>query len=208
MRSRAGAALLAGLLAAPGAAQGNVVERILAVVDGRPLLLSEVKVLARIRGLERAAAVDALIDERLMFREAARLPEAVVSAAEEERAYRDLAARVPAGAGATEEDLRRLARRQTAILKYIDFRFRPQVRVEEGAVRAAWEQERAARPETPDFEDDAPRVRAQLEAAELDERIEQWVKDLRAGAEIRYNELPPSPAPPSASPAPSAPPPS
>jgi len=189
MRSRAGAALLAGLLAAPGAAQGNVVERILAVVDGRPLLLSEVRVLERLRGIDRQAAVDALIDERLMFREAARLPEAVVSAEEEERAYRDLAARVPAGAGATEEDLRRLARRQTAILKYIDFRFRPQVRVEEAAVRAAWEQERALRPETPDFAEDAPRLRARLEAAELDQRIEQWVKDLRAGAEIRYNAL-------------------
>jgi hypothetical protein len=192
MRSRAAAAILAGLLAAPGAAQGNVVERILAVVDGRPLLLSEVRVLERLRGLERKAAVDALIDERLMFREAARLPEAVVSAEEEERAYRDIAARVPTGAGATEEELRRLARRQTAILKYIDFRFRPQVRVEDAAVRAAWEQERAARPETPAFEESAPRVRARLEGAELDQRIEQWVKELRAGAEIRYNAAPPS----------------
>jgi hypothetical protein len=192
MRSRAAAALLSGLLAAPGAAQGNVVERILAVVDGRPLLLSEVRVLERLRGLDRKAAVDALIDERLMFREASRLPEAVVSAEEEERAYRDLAARVPAGAGATAEDLRRLARRQTAILKYIDFRFRPQVRVEEAEVRAAWEQERAARPETPPLEDSAARVRGRLEGAELDRRIEEWVKELRAGAEIRYNALPPS----------------
>ena len=192
MRSSARAALLAALVAAPGAAQGNVVERILAVVDGRPLLLSEVRVLERLRGLERKAAVDALVDERLMFREAARLPEAVVTAEEEERAYRDLAARIPAGAGATEEELRRLARRQTAILKYIDFRFRPQVRGEEAQVRAAGEQERAARPETPGFEEAAPRVRARLEGAELDQRIEQWVKELRAGAEIRYNPVPPS----------------
>ena len=192
MRSRAPAVLLTALLAAPGAAQGNVVERILAVVDGRPLLLSEVRVLERLRGLERKAAVDALIDERLMFREASRLPEAVVSAEEEDRAYRDLAARAPRGAGATEEELRRLARRQTAILKYIDFRFRPQVRVDEAEVRAAWEQERTARPETEAFEDAAARVRARLEGAELDRRIEQWVKELRAGAEIRYNSLLPS----------------
>ena len=192
MRSRAAAALFAMLLAAPGAAQGHVVERILAVVDGRPLLLSEVRVLERLRGLPLQAAVDALIDERLMFREAARLPEAVVTAEEEERAYLDLAARVPRGAGATEEDLRRLARRQTAILKYIDFRFRPQVRVDDAAVRAAWDEERAARPETEAFEDAAARVRARLEGAELDRRIEQWVKELRAGAEIRYNSLRPS----------------
>ena len=191
MRSSA-AAVLAALLAAPGAAQGNVVERILAVVDGRPLLLSEVRVLERLRGLDRKAAVDALIDERLMFREAARLPQAVVTAEEEERAFRDLAARVPSGVGATEDDLRRLARRQTAILKYIDFRFRPQVRVEETEVRAAYDLELSARPETPPFETAAAGVRARLEAAELDERIEEWVRELRAGAEIRYNPGPPS----------------
>lgn len=190
MRSRAAASILAGLLAAPGAAQGNVVERILAVVDGRPLLLSEVRVLERLRGLDQKAAVDALIDERLMFREAARLPQAVVSAEEEERAYRELAARVPAGAGATEEDLRRLARRQTAILKYVEFRFRPQVRVEDEEVRAAYAKERSARPETPPFEAVAEQLRARLESEELDQRIEEWVKELRAGAEIRYNSPP------------------
>ena len=192
MRSSVAAAILAGLLAAPGAAQGNVVERILAVVDGRPLLLSEVRVLERLRNLDRKAAVDALIDERLMFREASRLPQAVVTTEEEERAYRELAGRVPAVTGATEEDLRRLARRQTAILKYIDFRFRPQVRVDEAEVRAAYEKERASRPDAPPFEAAAPGLRSRLEAAGLDQRIEDWVKELRAAAEIRYNAEPPS----------------
>jgi hypothetical protein len=192
MRSRAAAAILAGLLAAPGAAQGNVVERILAVVDGRPLLLSEVRVLERLRGLDQKAAVEALIDERLMLREAARLPEAVVTPEEEERAYQALASRTPAGSETTEEELRRLARRQTAILKYVEFRFRPQVRVEDAEVRAAWEEARAARPDTPPFEEAAPALRARLESAELDKRIEEWIGELRAGAEIRYNALPPS----------------
>jgi hypothetical protein len=192
MRSSVAAAILVGLLAAPGAAQGNVVERILAVVDGRPLLLSEVRVLERLRGLDRKAAVDALIDERLMFREAARLPQALVTAEEEERAYQDLASRVPPGAGATEEELRRLARRQTAILKYIDFRFRPLVRVEDAEVRAAYDQDQATRPDAPPFEAAAAGIRARLEAAELDERIEDWVKELRAGAEVRYNASPAS----------------
>src|SRR5687768_7807363 len=171
MRSRSMAVFLAVLWAAPGAAQGHVMERILAVVDGRPLLLSEVRVLERLRGLSLSAAVDALIDERLMFREASRLPEAVVTAEEEERAYRDLAARVPPGAGATDEELRRLARRQTSILKYIDFRFRPQVRVDQAEVRAAWDQERAARPGTEAFEGAAAGVRARLDGAELGRRV-------------------------------------
>ena len=183
MRSRAAAAILAGLLAAPGAAQGNVVERILAVVDGRPLLLSEVRVLERLRGLDRKAAVDALIDERLMFREAARLPQAVVTAEEEERVYRELAARVPSGAGATEEELRRLARRQTAILKYVEFRFRPQLRVSDQQVRAAFEGDPSA---GESFEAEKEKIRERLERRALDERVEAWVRELRARADVRY----------------------
>ena len=88
--------------------------------------------------------------------------------------------------------MRRLARRQTASLKYIEFRFRPLVRVEESEVRAAWDQARAARPDTPPFEEAAPALRARLESEELDKRIEEWVGELRAGAEIRYNAPPPS----------------
>ena len=44
-----------------GAAQGETVERILAVVDGRPLLLSEVDVVASLKGLDQKAALEAEI---------------------------------------------------------------------------------------------------------------------------------------------------
>jgi hypothetical protein len=101
------------LLAAPAGAE--VRERILAVVDDRPILLTEVRVVERVLGLDTAGALEKLIDEWLMFREAARIPQAAV-AAEVEEALRE-----------------RLARR------------------------------------------------------DLSERIEAWVKELRAGAEIRYN---------------------
>ena len=47
----------------------------------------------------------------------------------------------------------------------MDFRFRPQVRIV--------------------AED--PEEKARLEAEELDARIEAWVKDLRAAADVRYN---------------------
>jgi hypothetical protein len=65
-----------------------------------------------------------------------------------------------------------MARRQATILKYVDFRFRPQVRV---------------------TSEDAEE-RARLEADDLDARIEAWVKDLRAGARIRYNRVSTAPA--------------
>jgi hypothetical protein len=174
------------LLALP--AEAAVVERILAVVDGRPVLLSEVAVFQRLRGEGERVALDGLIDEQLMYREAARLPQAVPTAEEEQRAFESLRARTPPAGGDEEEQLRRVARRQASILKYVDFRFRPQVRVSEESVRAAYDAQ--ARPDGPAFEQAAAPLRARLAEEDLSRRIEEWVKELRRSAEIRYNATP------------------
>jgi hypothetical protein len=164
-------ALAACWLAALLAAEPVVVESILAVVDGRPVLLSEVLVVERVTGQDRERALEALIDERLMFREAARLPQAAVSPDEEEKALASLRARAAGPLdGLPERELRQLARRQVAILKYVEYRFRPQVRVD---------------PATP------PEERERRAEEDLRGRIEAWVKELRAGAEVRYNVAPP-----------------
>ncbi len=163
-------ALLAAFLLALGpsrpAAPAEVIEAILAVVQERPILLSEVRVIQEVRGLAREPALEALIDERLMFEQAARLPQSAVTDAELDRGVAGLFASRPTLAGrVAESDLRRLVRRQAAILKFVEFRFRPQVRVAD---------------DLPPEERDAEVRRA------LDERVEAWVKELRAGAEIRY----------------------
>jgi hypothetical protein len=173
------------LLAVPLGAE--VVERIQAVVDGRPLMLSEVRVVETLRGLDAAAALEALIDEQLMLREASRLAESVVSADDEQRGYESLLSRTPEAAGLPEADVRRLVRRQTAILKYVEYRFRPQVQVGDAAVREAYEKEYAGRATPPALEAVTPEIRRQLVDRALDEKIEAWVKDLRQGAEVRYN---------------------
>ena len=188
MRSEALA--LAALVLAR-AAPGAVVERILAVVDGRPVLLSEVAVFEKVRGEGEARALEGLIDEQLMYREAVRLPQAALSPAEEERAFQSLRARLPPASADEEDQLRRLARRQAAILKYVDFRFRPQVRVSEEAVRAAYEKEAAGPEPRPSFEEAAGALRARLGDEDLTRRIEAWVKELRQGADVRYNASPP-----------------
>ena len=120
---------LAGALWGGGPALGadTLIERILAVVEGRPVLLSEVRLLQAVRGLDERTALEALIDERLMMREAGRLAQSAVSADEEERGLEQLRSTSAAAREAPAHDLRRLVRRQTAIVKYIDFRFRPQV---------------------------------------------------------------------------------
>jgi hypothetical protein len=94
-----------------------------------------------------------------------------------------------------EPDLRRLLRRQLAILKYVEFRFRPQVRVSDDDVRQAWEEEQAGRPAGPALEDEQEAIRARLERRALDERVEAWVKELRARADVRYVGPPPPAGP-------------
>jgi hypothetical protein len=181
-------ALLLSLAPAP-----VVVERILAVVDGRPVLLSEVALFEKVRGEGEGPALEGLIDEQLMYREASRLPQAALTAAEEQRAVESLEARRPPATPEEEEQLRRLARRQAAILKYVDFRFRPQVRISEEAVRQAYE---AAPPPGTSFEQAAPALRGRLADEDLSRRIEDWVKELRQAAVIRYNVSPAPPASP------------
>jgi hypothetical protein len=173
------------------AAQPVVIERVLAVVDGTPLLLSDVRLVEELRGVPRAAALEAAVDERLMFQEAQRLSREALTPDEEEAALRGLRASNPAAAALPEAGLRRLARRQAAILRYVEFRFRPQVRVTDEELRLAWEQSPEA--EREDFDATAPALRETLERRQLDERIEAWVRELRAAADVRLTPETPGP---------------
>ena len=138
------------------------------------------------RGLSGEPAVEAAIDERLMHVEAARLAEAEVRREEEDRALAALLdARPELRTALPEPELRRLLRRQATILKYVEFRFRPQVRVSDEDVRRAWEAEEAGRPGGVPLEDAQETLREMLERRALDERIEAWVKELRARADVR-----------------------
>lgn len=175
------------LVVGAGPAAAEVIERILAVVDGRPLMLSEVALLERLRGVARGAALEALIDEALMFRDASRLPATLVTTDDEDRAYAVLRERVGTDAGRLEDGLRRLARRQVAILKYVEFRFGPQVRGDDEAVRAAYHLEYQGREGAPPFETVRDELRERVHRKGLDQAVEAWVRELRASAEIRYN---------------------
>jgi hypothetical protein len=160
------------------------IERVVVVVDGRPLLLSDVSDLGHVRGLAEDAALEAVIDERLMYQEASRLTQTEVLADEEERALAALLERKPAlPAEVGEAGLRRILKRQITILKYVEFRFRPQLRVSDQQVRAAFEGDPQA---GESFEAEKERIRERLERRALDERVEAWVRELRGRADVRY----------------------
>src|SRR5258708_3767853 len=188
MRTEAGALVLLCLRLSALPASAAVVERILAVVDGRPLLLSEVLVLQTVRQVDQAAAVEALIDERLMFAEASRLPQSSVSPEEEEKAVATMISVAGDRAqGLSVAELRALARREAVILQYVHFRVLPQIRIHDAAVRKAYDSDAGKEAGAPSFEDAAPQIRQRLVERDLDLRIESWVKELRATAQIRYN---------------------
>ena len=58
-------------------------------------------------------------------------------------------------------------------------------------MRQAWREEQAGRPTGAAFEDEQDAIRARLERRALDERVEAWVKELRARADVRYVAAPP-----------------
>jgi hypothetical protein len=173
--------LLATVLAGP-----VLVERVLAVVNGRPLLLSETRALQEVRGVSAEAALDLLVDEVLMYEQASRTPQAQVRPDEEARGLAELRERHP---GLTESipgpELARLLRRQLGILKYVEFRFRPQIRPSDEELQAAYAEQYGQRPEVPAFDTVVAALRERLVRRQLDQRVEEWIAELHQAADIR-----------------------
>jgi hypothetical protein len=163
-----------------------VVERVLGVVNGRPLLLSEVRGLEAVRGVSEEEALELLVDEVLMYDQASRTPQAQVTSEEEQRARAalyekrpDLVSRVAA------PELSRLLRRQLGILKYVEFRFRPQVRPSDEDLQAAYAEQYGGRPEAPAFDTVVIALRERLVREQLDQKLEGWIAELRKEADLR-----------------------
>ncbi len=173
---------VAVLIAAPAAPaqSARLVERVLAVVDRQIVFSSEVRLVQALRGVDAEAAREALIDELLMYQEAVRLHRDTLSSAALEPVFEGLRSRLPASIASDVSAVRRLAHRQLVILEYIEFRFRPLSVATEEEVEA-----QRARREDLSLES----ARELIERRRLDERVEQWIADLRSGARIRYTEL-------------------
>lgn len=188
MRSRPAAAILAlalmaSALGAHRASAGTIVERTVAFVNKKPVLLSDVELTRALLKLDEKEATERAIDEVLMFEEASRmvtesLPEEAVSRAV-------LSLKEKAGLEFSPAALRRKALVQLAIANYIELRLRPQVRVEDEAVRQTFNDRVAKDPQTPLFALVADAIRELLESRALDQKIEEWIALLRGREEIR-----------------------
>jgi hypothetical protein len=177
------ATLVASVMGARPALAGAIVERVVAFVNKKPVLLSDVELTRALLKLDEKEATERAIDEALMFDEASRLLTETMPEEEVTRAV--LALREKAGPGFSGPALRRKALVQLAISNYIELRLRPQVRVEDEAVRQVYNERILNEVQPPPFDLVADAIRESLESRALDQKIEEWVASLRRREEIR-----------------------
>jgi hypothetical protein len=174
---------LAGAAPFARAHEGKMVERTVAFVNKKPVLLSDVELTKALLRLDDKTALERTIDETLMSDEASRLVTEAPAEASVVRAIATL--REKAGPGFGNPALRRKALAQLAISAYIELRLRPQVRVEAEAVRQAYNERLATNPLTPAFDLLEDAIRESLELKALDQKVEEWVASLRRRDDIR-----------------------
>jgi hypothetical protein len=195
-------------------------ERVLALVNGVPVLASDVD-LAEAGSLVprqpgetddayRRVTVEALIDLELRWQdlEAAALAPRIaidLDAAWQKTVQRaggeqELRARLKR-VDLSEDALRELVRRAAVVEGYVASRFGPFTRPTAQEVERAWERElvpklQAAGKPVPDLSQVRPEVEALLRERKLSAEVERWTADLAKHAEIiRYLPAPESPTP-------------
>jgi hypothetical protein len=201
MRRAAAGALAAVLMV--GAAAAQVIDRILAVAEGRLMTLSDVRAVQRF-GLEPpkvaedpvAAVLDQLIDRQLILIEVERYapPEPAPAAIDARMsairaAFKDALAFETAlhETGLTEEELRRYVRDSLRIETYLQQRFAGTIQPgEEEVARYYREHEREfVRDGVPrPFAEVRDEIRARMIVARRETLIQEWLEGLRRRANV------------------------
>ncbi len=205
----------------PPSAPHALEDRLVAVVDDDPILLSDVRRVIGLGLVENVAGesrqqlerrvLDALIDQRLRLHEIERHNFAPLPLDEIERQLEriragfaepeELAAQL-ADLGLDEEGLSLLVARQLRVLVYVEQRLGPRVFVKLDDLRAYYEDvlvpEMTARDlSPPPLEEVRDQIRDLLHEQQLNQEIEAWTEELRLSAEIAdyldraETELPP-----------------
>lgn len=189
------------------AQQTGLLDRVVAVVDGEPITLSEVEEAVALDPAGGAfpdlgGAVENLIAARLMEREARRYPADPPTPDEAEATFRALMERFgsPDGYRATllrlgirEDYLRRRIERELVVDRYLERRFGPLVQVSQQQVQEYYRE--VLLPDLPPgslppLERVEDSIRRILEERDLNRRIAAWVDELKETAEITRLPLP------------------
>ncbi len=190
------------------AAQGRLVDRVLAVVDEDPILASEVEqaiglgLVPRQEGESddalRRRVLDGIIEQRLRFHEVDRFGFTEVPVAQIEAHFAEVRGRFGdeaawrarlAEVGLSEEALRQLVSRQLMVLTYVEERLGARVLVGLEDIRAYYDTTLRAQMEAqsqplPPIETVRESIRALLKAERLNTEIARWTEELRRQADV------------------------
>jgi peptidyl-prolyl cis-trans isomerase SurA len=202
MRSRVGPFVFVALLSG-ASASGELVDRVVAIIDREVVTLSEAEqageiALARTGSPEPLVEiVERLIESRLVEREVERFTGEPVSPELVDRALHEVRARFPsdqefremlARSGLSEEELSILLRKQIGVAQYLEQRFRPLTFVTEEQIAAYYRDELLPAVEgnqTPELSDVSESIRRILEERTFNARVEEWIEGLKERARIR-----------------------
>lgn len=204
-------------------AAGALVDRIVAIVDEEPILLSDLErairlgLIARREGESdadlRRRALDEWIERRLRLNEISRFGFEAAPFEEVERQVEQLRARFASEAawqeelaslGLGEAEVRQLLARQLAVLSYLEQRLGPRAFVGYDEIQRYYDEELVPRlgalgEPVPPIDEVREAIRALLREQKLDREIEQWTDGLRREADVvDLLDAPERPLPPQA----------
>ncbi len=204
------------LLACPPAAPGaEVVDRIAATVNDTAIPESEVRRAMIVSALAprpgesreqfRSRVLDAMIEERLEYEDAARFGPSPPDAAEIEKAMTSLRERLKADgkdpdaefarSGMTVDEVRASIDRQLVIARYLRERFAPIAYADEEQAREEYEkryvpEQKASGAPVAAFDAVAEEMRRRASERMFDDEVARWLKDLRQKARISIHRIP------------------
>ncbi len=203
------------LLAAAGPARPEIIDRIAVSVDDQLItqsdLMREIRITAFINGEKpdfsaenKRKTAQRLIEQLLLRRdmELTRFPappesevDRMMRVVRQSRFRNEAHYRAELAAyGITEQELREQLRRQAAVLRYIEFRFRPEVQLTEAEIRNYYEnrilpelRKRGVSPQ-PSYDEARSQAEDALAAQRADELVDKWLVEARNRVRIRYRE--------------------
>ncbi|HEY8670914.1 MAG TPA: SurA N-terminal domain-containing protein [Terriglobales bacterium] len=196
---------------------GEVVDRIVATVNGEIILQSDwedavqyeafvaKRPLGRISFADREAALDHLIDQELL-REQMRAPDSLQPAEQEvenqikeiRKQYTDIHTDAEwtallASHRLTESELRRRATLQLELTRLVDIHLRPEANISSKSIESYYRQEllpqlhQSSDTAVP-LADVSPKIREVLTQQKISELLVAWLQDLRAASDIRMKD--------------------
>jgi len=192
--------------ALPGASAQQLLDRVVARVDGNPVTLTDVQTAIALGVIQVAGAepieagTQQMIDRQLELAEVQRFPppepEPAAVVREAARLKMNAGARLPAlmaNTGLTDQRIAAIARENLRIASYLDQRFGTLVQVSDEEVADYYrthETEFTRGGEPIPFEEAEPIARQRVSDARRRATVGQWLRDLRSRAEVAVNKGP------------------